>query len=181
VLFLIKGLYIILHLLIALYDFSFYRVPNLFLGALLVLYGLYVPFYVSMGQLTTELIVFAIVFVIGFGLYALKYIGAGDAKYIAVASIWVGYPGVLYLLLYVSVMGGLLAVLYLFLPDHLARFSDWMWSHIQKAESRFPLLQKVWAGSGTGPEAGKRGMIEGRMIPYGIAIAIGSICMITIF
>ncbi|HUX78880.1 MAG TPA: prepilin peptidase [Alphaproteobacteria bacterium] len=175
---LIKIIYVLINISIGVYDFSFYRIPNLLLGALLVLYGLSAPFYLSYDNILTSLVVFAVVLVVGLILYALKTIGGGDAKYLAIASLWAGFPGVVQLVFLIAFVGGGLAIIYLLLRDHVARLSDWVWNHIQKTEESFPILQSLWLGSGIGPEKGKRDNISSKMVPYGIAIAIGSIIMI---
>jgi prepilin peptidase CpaA len=167
--------FVTIHMIIALYDFSFYRIPNLLLGALLVLYGLYAPFYLSGEAMVKSLGVFVIIFLFGFGLYALKYIGAGDAKYLAVASLWAGFPKVIHLLFFVGLIGGGVAILYLLLQVYILRLSDVIWAFIQKGETRFTVLRYLWAGSGTGAEIGKREAISPKVVPYGVAIAFGSI------
>jgi Flp pilus assembly protein protease CpaA len=125
-----------------------------------------------------SLAIFGIMLVISFTLFAMKIIGAGDAKYITIASLWFGLHGAVSFLFLVSLAGGILAVLYLVFRDSIGRFSDWVWMKIQKAEVRYPTLRNVWIGSGKGPEMGKRENIGSRVIPYGIAIAIGSIVMV---
>ena len=177
VLIFIKILYCLINILIGIYDFSFYRIPNLLLGALLVLYGLCAPFYMSPGSILSALAVFAIVLVLGLILYASKIIGGGDAKYFAVASLWAGFSGVVQLFFIIALVGGGAAIIYLLLRDHVARLSDGLWALIQKMEERVPTLQYVWVGSGEGPENGKRENISSRMVPYGVAIATGAIIM----
>lgn len=177
-LFIIVALVIIIHVLIGIFDFSFYRIPNLFLGLLVVLYGFYAPIYLDFHTMWGSLAVFAIMLIISFSLYALKIIGAGDAKYIAVASLWAGVHGIVPLLFFVSLAGALVSLIYLFLRDYIGRFSDLIWTYVQRAETNYPKLQSIWVGSGTGPEKGMRENIGSRMIPYGIAIATGSIIML---
>lgn len=174
---LIQIIYCMINVIIAVYDFSFFRIPNLFLAILLGLYIIVAPFYINLENISSSLITFAVVLIISFGLFFFKFIGGGDAKYLAVSSLWVGAQGILPFLLVVSIIGGGLALPYLLLKDHVGRCSDWIWLQIQKAETHFPFLQYVWAGSGLGPEMGKRENISSRMIPYGIAIAVGSILM----
>lgn len=174
----ILALVVIIHFLIGLYDFSFYRIPNLFLGMLLVLYAFYAPMYLTLHMILISLVIFAVILALSFGLYAFKVIGAGDAKYITTTSIWFGTYEILPLLFTISLVGGALAIIYLLFKDHIGRFSDWVWLKIQKAEISYPWLQNIWIGSGTGPEMGKRENIESRMIPYGIAIAAGSIIIL---
>jgi len=176
--FFILLLIILTHFLIGVYDFSFYRIPNLFLGVLLVLYAFYAPFFLTLHYVLISLVIFAVMLALGFGLYAFKVIGAGDAKYIAVTCLWFGSHGIIPLLFIVSLVGGFLALLYLLFRDHVARLSDWVWLKFQKAETSYPWLQNVWLESGTGSEKGKRENIGSRMIPYGVAIAAGSIIML---
>ena len=176
----IQTIYIIIHVLIGVYDFSFYRIPNVLLGALLVLYGFYAPFYMGIEDIMISLVIFAIVLAISFALFAGKIIGGGDAKYLATASLWMGAHGIMQFLFIVAVLGGLLGIIYLLLRDPLMRLSDWIWSQFQKAESRYPIFQKLWLGSDAGVEAGKRENINSHMLPYGVAIATAAIVMWTI-
>lgn len=177
-LFIILALVIFIHVLIGIFDFSFYRIPNLFLGILIVLYGFYAPIYLDFHTIWGSAVVFAIMLVIGFSLYALKIIGAGDAKYIAVASLWAGAHGIVPFLFFVSAAGGVISLIYLFLRNYTGHFSDLIWTYIQRAETNHPKLQSIWVGSGAGPEKGMRENIGSRMIPYGIAVATGSIIML---
>lgn len=177
--FIIFTIFLLLNVLIATYDFSFYRIPNLFVATLLVLYAFYAPLYLDLQTILSSLLVFAVVFAVCFCLYLFKVFAAGDAKYIAVASLWFGAHGAIPLLLFVSLAGGGLALLYLAFGDHVGRLSDLVWMKIQAAEVRFPKLQSVWLGSGAGPEMGKRDNIGSRVIPYGVAVAVGTIIMLT--
>ena len=178
--FIIFTIFVLLNVLIAAYDFSFFRIPNILLAALLILYAFYAPLYLDIQTILNSLLVFAVAFAICFCLYLFKVFAAGDAKYIAVASLWFGAHGVIPLLFFVSLVGGGLALLYLAFGDHIGRLSDLIWMKIQAAEVRFPKLQSVWVGSGTGPEMGKREKIGSRVIPYGVAIAVGTIIMLAI-
>ena len=174
---LVKILFILVHICIGKYDFSFYRIPNALLAALLILYGFYAPFYLGLEQILNSLIVFSVVLFSGFLLYAFKFMGAGDIKYLAVASIWVGTQNILQLLILIAIVGGILGIFYLFLGAPIVRFSNVVWEKAQTLESRYPPLQKVWIGSGAGAELGKREPISNRAIPYGVAIALGSIIL----
>ena len=62
--------------------------------------------------------------------------------------------------------------------DDFLRMKPIIESKIQKAEKSFPAFQYLWMGSGVGPEKGERDNISSSMVPYGVAIAIGSIIMI---
>src|SRR5438552_320732 len=122
--FVIFTLFLLIHVLIGLYDFSFFRIPNLFLGMLLVLYAFYAPLYLEFDVILKALIIFAVVFIVSFSLYALKIIGAGDAKYLAVSSLWFGVRGIVPFLFIVSLVGGGLALIYLIFRDPMGRLSD---------------------------------------------------------
>ena len=163
--------------MIAVYDFSFFRIPNLLLGVLLILYAFYAPLYLDVNTILNSLLVFVITFAVCFGLYCFKVFAAGDAKYIAVVSLWFGTHGVLPLFFAISLIGGGIALLYLVFGDHIARLSDWVWLKMQAVEAKCPRAQSVWIGSGTGPEAGQRANIGSRVIPYGIAVAAGAVLL----
>jgi len=171
----IKAVYIGLHVILGLYDFSFYRLPNILLGGLLILYGFYAPLYLDINTVLFSLAIGGSVLAIGLVLFFFKFIGAGDAKYLAVASLWVGPHGILYFIFIVSIIGGGLGFVYILLTNHMARLSDWTWEKIQQAEERCPYLELVWIGSGIGSEKKIRANIESRSVPYGVAIAAGAI------
>jgi prepilin peptidase CpaA len=54
------------------------------------------------------------VLVVTFGLFAGGYFGGGDAKLLAVAALWIGFPDIAWYLVYVGLAGGLLALCILF-------------------------------------------------------------------
>jgi prepilin peptidase CpaA len=175
---LVQTIFILINLVICVYDFSFYRIPNVLLGLLLLLYIISAPFILSFDAIVSSAIVCSIVLAGTFLLFATKIIGGGDAKYLTVASLWAGQVGVLPFIFLVTLIGGFLAVVYLLARDHVQRFSDWVWMRMQEAESKVAVLQLVWAGSGAGAEKGVRENISTRVVPYGVAIATAAIIMI---
>lgn len=177
IIFTIKILFIFINVLVGVYDFSFYRIPNLFLMALLVLFGLSAPFILDLSEIINSFVTFGVVFFVCLIFFLTKIFGAGDAKYFAVVALWMGYPDVIPFVLYTTIAGGGLALTYLIAQYPFSRFSDLTWMFIQKMEARLPLLESIWIGSGTGPEKGKREYIKPRTIPYGVAIATGAIIM----
>ena len=71
-----------------------------------------------------------IVLAIGFGCFAMGWIGGGDAKLIAATALWFGFPGAVAYLIYASLLGGsltlaLLGVRRLPLPPQL-KFVGWI-------------------------------------------------------
>src|SRR5690606_37086692 len=88
---------------------------------------------------------------IGAGMFALNWIGGGDAKLLAAASLWMGLSGTLHFLLYTGLAGGAFFML------------------LATARSRLPILAQ------TGPGWVMRLMQPKGDIPYGVAIAIGAL------
>lgn len=74
-------------------------------------------------SLFTILVISSIVFCIGFGFYFLKWMGAGDVKFLTVSTLW-AIPIKMFgqFILAVTVMGGIIAVIYIFIPVHI----DWI-------------------------------------------------------
>jgi len=169
---------ILIHCLVGIYDFSFYRIPNLFLALLIGLYGVYASIYLSLDTILESLAIFGVILISCFGLYRLKIMGAGDAKYMAVTSLWFGANGILPLLLLIALTGGLQALMYLAFRNLFEHWSEWTWLKIQEMEKHYPKLQTIWIGSDQGPERGKNAIINLSKIPYGLSIAFGSIVML---
>ena len=88
---------------------------------------------------------------IGAGMFALNWIGGGDAKLLAAATLWMGLSGTLHFLLYTGLAGGAFCMLLL------------------TARSRLPILAQ------TGPGWMMRLMQPKGDIPYGVAIAVGAL------
>ena len=87
----------------------------------------------------------------GYALFALRLFGGGDAKLLAAAGLWLGYPASLSFLSYTAVVGGVLAMAVV------------LWSFI-KLDSSI-----------------REGFISRRLqfinpdLPYGLALAVGGI------
>lgn len=133
-------------------DLTTMRIPN-WISLLLIVF--FFPTALLMGlPLTTIALHVAVGFaalVVGAGMFALRWIGGGDAKLMAAACLWLGLQGSGMFLLWTGVMGGLFCLALLF-----ARF-----------HSR-PYL------------AGAPGWVVSLMepkgdIPYGVAIAAGAL------
>lgn len=92
-----------------------------------------------------------LVLIVGFVLFAFNLFGGGDAKLMAAAALWVGWPQLAYFVFAVVLVGGVLSILVVLLRKGLGLWPDW--------------LVKRAAGLFTPNEA----------IPYGIAIAAGAL------
>ncbi|WP_291833205.1 prepilin peptidase [Brevundimonas sp.] len=133
-------------------DLTTMRIPN-WISLLLIVF--FFPAALAVGlPLTTLAIHIGVAFaalLVGAGMFALRWIGGGDAKLMAAACLWLGLEGSGMFLLWTGVMGGLFCLALLF-----ARF-----------HSR-PYL------------AGAPGWVVSLMepkgdIPYGVAIAAGAL------
>lgn len=91
---------------------------------------------------------------LGMVLFALRFMGGGDAKLIAAASLWLGLDGFVALLVYTAIFGGVLTlallVLRRFFSLYAAKLPHWLGQHLE-------------------PTTG---------IPYGIAICAGGLAAI---
>jgi len=93
----------------------------------------------------------AAVLAVGFGCFAMGWVGGGDAKVAAAAALWFGFAHLMNYLLYASLFGGALTLL-------LLQFRQWP---LPVSLAGQPWLTRLHA-----KETG---------IPYGIALAIGAL------
>ncbi len=137
-------------------DLASYRIPNwISLGLLAgfaaaALAGLSAG--VSPGALGPSLAVGAGALALGVIMFALRWIGGGDAKLFAAAALWLGWPALPAYLVFTALAGGALAVLLMGLRSALVR----------------PLLL-------SGPAWFVRLADPGESVPYGVAIAVGAL------
>jgi len=75
----------------ACWDIATFKIPNFVSLALLTAFSLYVlAVHMPLGELGIHLLVGATGLTIGFFLFALGYIGGGDAKFLASILLWIG-------------------------------------------------------------------------------------------
>jgi prepilin peptidase CpaA len=92
------------------------------------------------------------VLLLAIGMFALGWIGGGDAKLMAASALWVGLRGLAPFALYTGLAGGALALIL------VAMRSAWL----------RPLAE-------AGPAWARRLATPGESAPYGVAIAIGAL------
>jgi prepilin peptidase CpaA len=139
----------------ALWDLASFTIPN-FLS--LALIGLFAVFALAAGLTLPAiglhlLAGFAGLF-LGFGLFALGWIGGGDAKLFAAVALWLGFADLLPYALLASVFGG-------FLTLGLLVLRQWP---LPAALARQPWLLRLHDA-----QAG---------IPYGVALAAGAFILL---
>ncbi|MFA5625887.1 MAG: prepilin peptidase [Thiohalomonadaceae bacterium] len=104
---------------LAVQDWRFHRLPNYWLLAGLIFATAYALLYGEMplgaGWLEA-LIATAIVLVCFVPLYAMKWMGAGDVKFLAVIAWLGGLPTLLGVLLYGSLLAGVIALFLIYRP-----------------------------------------------------------------
>ncbi|MFA7414035.1 MAG: prepilin peptidase [Rhizobium sp.] len=106
--------------LAALTDFFEMTIPNRIPVILLASFVLVAPFAgLGWSQFGLHLATGAIVFSVGFALFALNAMGGGDAKLLTAAAVWYGFDPSLYaFMLYVAYLGGGLTLLILLIRAH---------------------------------------------------------------
>jgi prepilin peptidase CpaA len=128
------------------------RIPNWIVAALILLFipAAYLT-GMSWSAAGLHLLSFAVLLVAGFLLFAANIFGAGDAKLMAAAGLWYGWPASAPFLTWTIIAGGLLAIVIA------------LWSLLQlNSEVHDGRLSRLW------------GSLKPN-VPYGYAIAIGAI------
>jgi prepilin peptidase CpaA len=135
-----------------LYDLTTMTIPNWISGALIV--GFFpAALAVGMPPMTVALHVGMAVaaLVCGMLMFALRWLGGGDAKLMAAAMLWLGLTGSLMFMLYTAVAGGLFCLILMGLRANIGPFL---------------FGAPAWATRLLEPKGD---------IPYGVAIAAGAL------
>ena len=150
---LLLGIFPALVIIAALQDVISYTIPNWISVALALTF---VPVALALGvpiaELMTHLGIGVIALLLGMIMFALGWIGGGDAKLFAAAGLWLGIPAGFTYLAVTGVAGGGLALALLGLR------SLWLRPYVQ-----------------TGPGWFGRLATPGENVPYGVAIATGAL------
>src|SRR5215472_10206521 len=144
--------------LAALEDLRRLIIPNALTLALCVLWPLYALAHPTLFDTLGSLGCALAVFLVGALMFSRGYLGGGDVKLLAVATLWAGPGGTLPLLLLTGVLGGMLA-LFLLMPP-VAQLSA-------MARAKFGFADAAIKDAASTP------------VPYGIAI--GAAATIVIF
>ena len=130
-------------------DMARLRISNIFQLLVVGLYAVWVAVVGWENDIWRNGTVFLVVFMLGCGLFALRWMGGGDIKLLSACALWFDWQGVVPWLVYVTVGGGVLALLLM--------------------AGRRMVPQGVREGSSIALFE-KKGPI-----PYGVAIALGTI------
>jgi len=146
-------LFPVLAIIAALTDVTSFTIPNR-ISAILVL--AFFPAALAMarplGEVGVDVAVFLVALLAGMGMFAAGWIGGGDAKLLAAASLWLGLPALPVFLIVTALAGGALAMLLM--------------------NARSPWVQPYLAGA---PAWVTRLATPGADVPYGVAIATGAL------
>ena len=144
-----------LSLAAAVTDIQRRRIPNNVTIVIVLLFGIY--FLVNFGQVdwVGPLVVGGAILAVGFVLFALNLLGAGDVKMLAAAGLWAGFAYAPHLLAVTGLAGGLLGLVYI-LGDKLRQLP---WLPLPPPE---PI----------DPEELKNRKVY---LPYGVAICAGAV------
>lgn len=136
-------------------DLGAYRIPNLCVVSIALLFPVYSLLGVGLAPLLPHLAAGGAVLLLGIPLYALGFAGAGDFKLLSAAALWAGPGGLAPLLLVMALVGGLLAGVY------------WL-------RARRPLP------AGAAPEArqDEEAATPQTHLPYGVAISAGALLIL---
>lgn len=139
-------------------DFKQFTIPNSYAASLIFLF---IPSFcllyffqndvVIFSSFQSHIFAFLIILAVTVLLYAFKLLGAGDSKLMAAVGLWLGLSGLVPFLFYMSLTGGVLAGLTLYL----------------RKNPKFPK-----AAEGSWLNAAQEG---DQRLPYGIAISVGAL------
>lgn len=88
-----------------------FEVPNFVSIGLVAVFAATAPFYLSFAQLGWHAVVGLAVLIVGFLLFAVGILGGADAKVLAAAALWFGWPAAYEFVVLVALFGGALALL----------------------------------------------------------------------
>ena len=142
----------VLVIVAALRDVTSFTIPN---WISLALIGAFFPtaFILGLGwpQIGLHAGAGAVALVAGMAMFALRWIGGGDAKLFAAAGLWLGWSAAVPYLVYTALAGGALALFLISLR------SMWLRAYVVNGPA--------WVGRLATP---------GESAPYGVAIAVGA-------
>ncbi len=142
----------LLLLVAAFRDLTTYTIGNWISAALVAGFILTAPFLgFGLSEIGGHVLVFAIALVIVMAMFAMGWIGGGDAKLFAATALWMGWPDVLAYALFATLFGGGLTLFLL-------------------------MARKAWL-PGIGPQWSDRLMGDGGDVPYGIALTAGGLAV----
>ena len=150
-------LFVFAMLYAAVTDIATYKIKNNLILTLLLAYLAFAPIAGITGQeIGRSVAVAGVILLVTFALFAAGWIGGGDAKLAAVTTLWLGADNAFAYFLFLSLLGGVLAVLV-----YLCR--------------TWPLPERL---ENTAWIARLRARSQGGELPYGVAITLAGLCVL---
>lgn len=146
----IISMYLIFSMLAVIWlDVTKFIIPNWLVGSLILLYPVAVWLSPVAVDWKMSIVAMLIVFAVGYGVFAMKWMGGGDIKLLTAVALWVGFSMELLLFIFtMSLIGGVFSVI-------LWVGRKWV-PHVMKSTAEKPL---------------PRILQNGAPVPYGVAIA----------
>jgi prepilin peptidase CpaA len=111
-------------------DVATLKIPNWVPLTMVAAFAAIAPFSLSSADLIASVLAGAVVLAAGLGLFAVGWIGGGDAKLLAATALWIGMPGLPELAFFTVLAGGGLSLALLgarrgatYLPSGRARLA----------------------------------------------------------
>lgn len=148
-------LYLIFTMFTVIYlDVTRFIIPNWLVGGLLLVYP--VAVYLSPVPVDWKMALVAMfgVFAVGYGVFAMNWMGGGDIKLITVLSLWVGLDKLMPFFLNFALFGGVLSLSVLVIRKLIP--------HITSKRETLPRILR-----------------DKEPVPYGVAISIAFLLMLT--
>ncbi|ALR20433.1 MULTISPECIES: prepilin peptidase [Sphingobium] len=150
----ILALVTLLLILAAVQDVMMLRISNAFPVALILLFGAWVAVVGFTAALWSNALSFLVVLGMGAFFFSRQWLGGGDVKLLAASALWFSFKGLLPLVVHVTILGGMLALVFIL------------------------LRRLVPAGN---KEGGNPALKAKGPIPYGLAIAAGVIACLYLY
>ena len=144
----------------AISDLMTYKIPNVITGGLILLFVAFLIVLalgghaVSWSDWSPHLLAGLIGLIAGMGLFALGWVGGGDAKFFAAALLWLGWDALLDYAIVASLLGGVLTLALIML---------------RKLPLPAFLVRQAWFARLSDHKAG---------VPYGIALALAALLIL---
>ncbi|MCE2950937.1 MAG: prepilin peptidase [Alphaproteobacteria bacterium] len=158
----------------ACWDFLFFKIPNEIIIFIICLFLIkialfelplvdYKPFFCFVGAL-----------LVGYGLYFFRIVGAGDVKLIAAVSLWTSQINYFSFLFMMAVAGGVLSALFYFFSPQLTAVRVLLLGKLENTKLFGPISSEV------NERLYEKEASSKIVVPYGIAIFLGSLATMMI-
>lgn len=154
-------------------DFLYYRLPNKLFYTLFYLFPLH-ALITKNPSILSHYGAFLVFLVLGMGGFAFSLFDAGDAKLLAVTSLWLGWSKILPFLIIMALVGGIIGLMYMYVGPWIYQMTQKIRSYVLKHRYLYSFI-KFFIEDLNSIELQVVEMQEKRLVPYGIAISIAAL------